>query len=40
MQPASDGDYKSVDRAIAEFKGKSALKLGFIGNEYYGGNEQ
>ena len=40
MQPASDADYKSVDCAIAEFKGKSALKLGFVGNEYYDGNEQ
>ena len=39
MQPASDADYK-IDCAIAEFKGKSALKLGFVGNEYYDGNEQ
>jgi hypothetical protein len=40
VQPASDADYKSVDRAGAEFKCKSALKLGFVGNEYCGGNEQ
>jgi hypothetical protein len=35
MQPPPDSKYESVDCALAKLKKMSALKLGFVGNEYY-----
>jgi hypothetical protein len=35
MQPPVDAKYESVDCALTQLKKIPALKLGFVGNEYY-----
>ena len=35
MRPEPDANYKSVDCALSRLGKDKALKLGFVGNEYY-----
>jgi hypothetical protein len=41
IQPHADEEYERVDCALGALKGIRGMpKLGFVGNEYYVGNEQ
>ena len=40
MRPAPDAKYESIDCAIARIGRVKTLKLGFVGNEYYAGEER
>jgi hypothetical protein len=41
LEPSPDAKYESLDCALAEIrKTNIPFKMGFVGNEYYPGNEQ